>query len=70
MRDGWDGRPDWEARKFCNFHTANLLDCPKLLLGPCYTEDQITKMNFWDVIDERSVQDIQNWDTGKCLAVK
>jgi len=70
MRDGWDGRPDWEARKFCNFHTANLLDCPKILHGRCYTEDQIIKMNFWDIIDESSVVDIQNWDTGKCPAVK
>jgi len=70
LRDGWDGRPDWEARKFCNLITDNLLDCPKILFGQCYTEDQITKMNFWEVIDESPFRDFQNWDTGKCPAVK
>jgi len=70
MRAGPDGRPHWEARKFCNYHTAILLTCPQQLLGPCYSEDQITKMSFWEVIDESSFNDIGSWDTGKCPAVK
>merc|ERR1719318_927401 len=70
MRDGHDGRPHWEARKMCNFETALLIDCPKHLLGPCHTEEQVSKMSFWELIDESDFLDIDEWDSDKCPAVK
>ena len=70
MRDGHDGRPHWEARKMCNFETALLIDCPKQLLGPCHTEEQVSKMSFWELIDESDFLDIDEWDSDKCPAVK
>jgi len=70
MRDGEDGRPHWEARKMCNFETALLIDCPKHLLGPCHTEEQVSKMSFWEMINESDFLDIDEWDSDKCPAVK
>jgi len=70
MRDGADGRPYWEARKMCNLETANLVDCPKILIGQCHTEEDVTKMNFWEVIGENSFLTIEAWDSEKCPAVK
>ena len=70
MRDGDDGRPDWEARKTCNYDTALLLDCPKHLIGHCHTEEQVAKTSFWESKDESDYQDIKDWDSDKCPAVK
>merc|ERR1719348_2428152 len=42
---GDDGRPDWMARKSCNYLTSSVEDCGnKLLGGECYSEDDVNEM--------------------------
>merc|ERR1712042_145491 len=36
---GEDGRPDWFARKNCNYLTASVEDCYGKLIGDCATEE-------------------------------
>merc|ERR1711915_913339 len=41
---GDDGRPDWLARKSCNYMTAAVEDCGEMLVGKCHTCEKVTKM--------------------------
>jgi len=63
-----DGRPDFEERKRCNFETAWLATCPDKLLGVCKTEEEIKRMQFWELVSDKF--EYENWDTDKCPAVK
>ena len=63
-----DGRPDFEERKRCNFETAWLATCPDKLLGVCKTEEEVKRMQFWELVSDKFKYD--NWDSDKCPAVK
>merc|ERR1712212_1402748 len=41
---GEDGRPDWMARKSCNYITATIEECTNKLVGDCATEEEVTDM--------------------------
>jgi len=71
VKEGSDGKPDFMARKACNYMTAAVEDCAKIL-APCYTEEELTKQK-----DEQLKQvlaqvqsSIKEWDTNKCPATK
>merc|ERR1719352_1418432 len=40
---GDDGRPDWQARKTCNYMTASMEDCANILIG-CNTAEEVNMM--------------------------
>merc|ERR1719356_1368151 len=69
---GDDGRPDWMARKSCNYMTAAVEECGDKLVGECNTCEEVTAMK-----DEQLKKVLQNvkssvkeWDTNKCPATK
>merc|ERR1711915_156155 len=37
---GDDGRPDWIARKSCNYMTAAVDECTNMLVGKCNTNEE------------------------------
>merc|ERR1711934_1289618 len=69
---GDDGKPDWMARKACNYMTAAVEECGDELIGDCYSEEDVINMkdhqlkNVLEVL-EKSVEE---WDTDKCEAVQ
>jgi len=69
---GEDGRPDWYARKSCNYLTAGVVDCADLLIGPCNTKEDVTAMKDQQIksILPQLKTSISEWDSDKCPAVK
>merc|ERR1712071_138852 len=72
FESGDDGRPDWMARKSCNYMTAAVEDCGNKLIGDCNTEDDVTAMKDEQLksILEQLQQSVDEWDSEKCPAVK
>jgi len=72
FQKGDDGRPDWMARKSCNYMTAAVEDCGNKLIGDCNTEDDVTAMKDEQLksILEQLQQSVDEWDSDKCPAVK
>merc|ERR1712212_1386234 len=69
---GDDGRPDWFARKSCNYVTAAVEDCGNTLIGDCMTEEEVNTekdRQIKDVLQQLS-EKIDEWDSEKCPAVK
>merc|ERR1712212_906907 len=68
---GNDGRPDWEARKSCNYMTASIEGCTNKLQG-CMTEERINAykdLQFKSTL-ENVKSKVPNWDSDKCPAAK
>ena len=67
----YDGRPNFDERKSCNLVTSDIVDCPKKLIGDCFSEEEIVRMSYLDEIsDSNLIKDHENWDSEKCPAVK
>merc|ERR1711892_412452 len=69
---GDDGRPDWMARKSCNYMTASVEDCGNAMIGDCFTEEEVNEMKdgqFEGILDQLEMS-IEEWDSDKCPAVK
>merc|ERR1711971_1041015 len=45
MGAGDDGRPDFAARKACNYLQDSVEDCGNILLGECNTADKVAEIN-------------------------
>merc|ERR1711892_435906 len=69
---GDDGRPDWMARKSCNYMTASVEDCGNAMIGDCFTEEEVNKMKdgqFEGILGQLEMS-IEEGDSDKCPAVK
>merc|ERR1711892_1576352 len=69
---GDDGRPDWMARKSCNYMTASVEDCGNAMIGDCFTEEEVNEMKdgqFEGILGQLKMS-IEEWDSDKCPAVK
>merc|ERR1711892_1271207 len=69
---GDDGKPDWMARKSCNYVTAGVEDCGNKLNGECHTKEEVDAMKdkqLKDVLDKLKIS-VDEWDSDKCPAVK
>jgi len=69
---GPDGRPDWIARKTCNYMTAAVEECTKTLIGHCNSEEDVTSMKdyqFQGILNQLA-STVNEWDSAKCPAVK
>merc|ERR1711931_454569 len=69
---GEDGRPDWFARKACNYLTASIEDCYGKLIGDCATEEDVNDMRdqaIPGVLGQLS-ESSEEWDSEKCPVVK
>merc|ERR1712215_143078 len=69
---GNDGRPDWMARKSCNYMVASVEDCGNPLIGDCYTKKEVTKMKDDQIVKvlEQLQSTVKEWDSEKCPATK
>jgi len=69
---GDDGKPDWVARKSCNYMTAAVEDCGNKLIGECKTEEEVTarKDEQLKAVLVQLKTSIAEWDSDKCPAIK
>jgi len=68
-----DGRPDFAARKACNYLTSGVKECgKKLSLDNCNSEEKIEEMTDTQIkgIMSRLETSITSWDSEKCPPVK
>jgi len=72
VRGGDDGRPDWLARKSCNYMTAAIEDCGDMLVGKCNTCEEVTKMKDeqMKMVLKNLKTSVKEWDSNKCPASK
>merc|ERR1712142_902998 len=72
MLAGEDGRPDWFARKACNYLTATVEDCYGKLIGDCNTEEDVNDMRDQAIpgVLEQLSENVEEWDSEKCPVVK
>jgi len=73
LRPGEDGRPDFVARKTCNYITTSIEECPKeLITGGCKTNEEVATMT--DALMGQTLQQVketvESWDSSKCPAVR
>merc|ERR1712142_1025458 len=64
---GEDGRPEWFARKACNYLTASIEDCYGKLIGDCATEEEVKEEEEAEETqtDEASVDSADNSEIEK-----
>jgi len=67
---GDDGRPDWMARKSCNFMTTTIEECSNALVGACFSEEEVDDMKDTqvEVFLAQVKKNMPNWDSSKCPA--
>merc|ERR1719430_2704494 len=72
MATGDDGRPDWYARKACNYITGAVEECAEGLVGECNTEEEMNNMKDQQIkgILEQISKSIDEWDSEKCPPIK
>jgi len=72
FQKGDDGRPDWMARKSCNYMTAAVEDCGNQLIGECNTAEEVTTMKDHQLkgILAQLQTSVKQWDSSKCPAIK
>jgi len=69
---GDDGRPDWMARKSCNYMTAAVEECGNMLIGECNSLEEVNSNKDHQLkgILMQLQTSIEEWDSEKCPAVK
>jgi len=69
---GEDGRPDFAARKACNYMESAIQTCGSSLEGKCFTHAEIMKMKDGTTssILKQLKSSLQEWDSNKCPAVE
>merc|ERR550517_1371164 len=69
---GGDGRPDFAARKACNYMESAIQTCGSSLEGECFTHAEIMNMKDGTTssILKQLKSSLQEWDSNKCPAVK
>merc|ERR1711915_827048 len=69
---GDDGRPDWTARKSCNYMTEAVEGCGDKLVGECNTCEEVTAMKDEQLkkVLRNVKSSVKEWDTNKCPATK
>merc|ERR1711915_58682 len=73
FQKGDDGRPDWMARKSCNYMTSAVEECGNMLMKDgCNTQEEVNEMKDHQMegILHQLQQSVEEWDTDKCPVVK
>merc|ERR1719153_1500315 len=72
MSGGDDGRPDFAARKACNYLQDSVEDCGNVLLGECNTAEKVSEIKDNQIRGtlKNLETSIHHWDSEKCPAVK
>merc|ERR1719187_1050271 len=68
---GNDKRPDWMARKSCNYITDSIDKCGNMLVG-CQTQAEVDQEKDKQLKDSLAQVEkhVSNWDSTKCPAIK
>merc|ERR1719348_301986 len=68
---GNDKRPDWMARKSCNYITDSIYKCGNILVG-CQTQEEVDQEKDKQLKDSLAQvkEQLNTWDSTKCPAVK
>eukprot|EP00091_Calanus_sinicus_P017109 TRINITY_DN36913_c0_g1_i1.p1 TRINITY_DN36913_c0_g1~~TRINITY_DN36913_c0_g1_i1.p1 ORF type:complete len:152 (-),score=41.86 TRINITY_DN36913_c0_g1_i1:197-652(-) len=71
IKAGDDEKPEWMARKSCNYMTEAVEVCNDLLLGECYTEEKVNRMKEQQLkgILKELESTVDEWDSDKCPPV-
>ena len=69
---GPDGRPDWLARKSCNYMTAAVEECGNMMVGACNTEEEVVVLKDFQYqgIINQLAEHVKEWDSEKCPVTK
>merc|ERR1711913_191315 len=69
---GNDGRPDWMARKSCNYLTEVYETCGNMLVGVCKSQEEVDKDKDGQLKEasEQVSARVPNWDSEKCPPMK
>merc|ERR1712055_1111773 len=65
-------KPDWLARKSCNYLTESVETCGNKQVGVCFTQDEVDKKKDEQlkIALEQVRTNIPAWDSNKCPAIK
>merc|ERR1712142_1303500 len=65
-------KPDWLARKSCNYLTESSETCGQSLVGVCYSQVEVNKQKDEQLKDALAQvkENIPSWNTDKCPAMK
>jgi len=68
---GKDNKPDWIARKSCNYLMESVEKCGPIL-GPCYTEEELNQEKNKQLTGAlKQVKElVKGWDSSKCPVAK
>ena len=69
---GPDGRPDWLARKSCNYMTAAVEECGNMMVGACNTEEEVVvlkDLQYQGILNQLA-EHVKEWDSEKCPVTK
>jgi len=69
---GPDGRPDWLARKSCNYMTAAVEECGNMMVGTCNTEEEVVvlkDLQYQGILNQLA-EHVKEWDSEKCPVTK
>jgi len=71
FQKGNDNRPDWMARKSCNYLTETIETCGASMVGPCYSEDQLNEEKDKQIaVALKQVESqVTGWDSSKCPVI-
>ena len=72
LAGGDDGKPNWMARKSCNYVQVAVEDCTNLLLGDCYSQKEVDNMKSQQLkgILSKIETEIDEWDSSLCPLVR
>merc|ERR1719474_1870326 len=72
LKKGEDGRPDFHARKACNYMTDAVEICGTKHLSKCNSEDEVTKEKDKQLarVLQHIKTTVKEWDSNKCPAIK
>eukprot|EP00091_Calanus_sinicus_P011382 TRINITY_DN25815_c0_g1_i1.p1 TRINITY_DN25815_c0_g1~~TRINITY_DN25815_c0_g1_i1.p1 ORF type:complete len:202 (+),score=45.50 TRINITY_DN25815_c0_g1_i1:82-606(+) len=71
-RAGDDGRPDWMARKSCNYMTSVVDHCTNMLIGNCHTLEEVVEMKDQQLkgIIQQVESSVDDWNSDMCPPVR
>jgi len=67
-----DDRPDWRARKTCNYITTAIEDCANKMIGECYTEEEVAIIIDQEIpqMMEQLSTSVKEWNSELCPVIE
>merc|ERR1711942_465328 len=67
-----DDRPDWRARKTCNYITTAIEDCANKMIGECYTEEEVDGIKDQEIpqMMQQLSTSVKEWNSELCPVIE